>query len=175
MCGADRAEQPAQARGTAPTDELECLALRRGQAAPLALRVAHSSQAGERVARKPVIGDLVDPVSRAPLRHGAIDSRRQDDQRHSGQREGRLPHEPRTTLQIQFHPSDDIATMAPNCGVAMNHCAAYQIARKNGHWRVLMLLIARRVTGRLASTSPWCRACAGAGPLPPSFGVRYGS
>jgi len=32
--------------------------------------------------------------------------------------------------------------MAPNCGVAMNHCAAYQTARKNGHWRVLMLLIA---------------------------------
>jgi hypothetical protein len=65
--------------------------------------------------------------------------------------------------------------MAPNCGVPMNHCAAYQIPRNNGPWGVLMILIERRVTGRLASTSTWCRACAGAGPLPPSFGVRYGS
>jgi hypothetical protein len=98
MRTADRAEQPAQARGTAAPDKLERLALRLGQTAPLALRVAHSSQAGERVARKPVIGDLVDPVSRAPLRRGAIGSRREDDQGHNGQREGRLPHEPRTTL-----------------------------------------------------------------------------
>jgi hypothetical protein len=100
---------------------LERLALPLGQATPFTLLIGEPSQADERIAGEPLIGNLVDPLSGTALRHRAIGSSPYEDEGYSGQREGKFPHGPcSSTVQIQFHALDDIATMTRNCGVAKN-------------------------------------------------------